>query len=46
MLSGTGDSRQVWQTENLREANQWEIVGNVFQNAELLAPPAADSKAA
>jgi YopX protein len=46
VLSGTGDSGQVWQTENLREANQWEIVGNVFQNAELLAPPTADSKAA
>lgn len=34
-----------WRSQNLRDAGRWEVIGNVFQNAELLNPP-ADNKAA
>ena len=36
-----------WQHENLRDAPNWEVVGNVFQNADLLAAtqPAKDAAA-
>jgi uncharacterized phage protein (TIGR01671 family) len=34
-----------WRSENLKATPRWEVIGNVFQNSELLAPP-AENKAA